>query len=276
MLPFRKYLQPSLKVYWWRLNEDRGGAGNFGDEITKEIIEKVFKRRVEWAQFEHCQLVGTGSIIEEVAENKGDNKPYLWGSGFIQPGSLTISSDDFKILGVRGKESLKRVQSPRSTTFIGDPGLLASRLLSKKPKKQYRVGIVPHYVDYDSVTGSQLAVKAGIHILNPLWPCTKMAEEMAKCDTLLSSSLHGLIFADSLSIPNLHVKFSDGKIKGGLYKFNDYYSVYSLPRYQQIEVADLEDQTAEEIAQMISRKFTPIPTDEFEQITSRIVAAFPY
>jgi hypothetical protein len=44
---------------------------------------------------------------------------------------------------------------------------------------------------------------------------------------VISSSLHGLIVADSLGIPNVWLRLSPD-VLGGDYKFKDYYSVFGL------------------------------------------------
>ena len=50
--------------------------------------------------------------------------------------------------------------------------------------------------------------------------------QLSKCKRVISSSLHDLILADSLVIPNIRIILSN-KIYGGNFKFNDYYSSYS-------------------------------------------------
>ena len=47
-------------------------------------------------------------------------------------------------------------------------------------------------------------------------------EQLNSCDYILSSSLHGLIFADSYNIPNLWVRFGS-KVDGDGFKYRDYY-----------------------------------------------------
>ena len=47
------------------------------------------------------------------------------------------------------------------------------------------------------------------------------------CETIASSSLHGLIAADSFHIPNLWIKLSN-RIIGNDFKYHDYYSSYGL------------------------------------------------
>ena len=53
---------------------------------------------------------------------------------------------------------------------------------------------------------------------NPL----ETATLIASCNFIISSSLHGLIAADSLNIPHVWMKISN-KIIGGNWKFNDYF-----------------------------------------------------
>ena len=52
-------------------------------------------------------------------------------------------------------------------------------------------------------------------------------EKISKCEFVVSSSLHGLVFSDALGIPNLHLKVTD-KLGGDGFKFNDYYSSFGV------------------------------------------------
>jgi pyruvyltransferase len=270
----QKRLLPAVKLYWWRLHSDRPGSGNFGDEITKEIVETVFHRRVEWASEERCQIIGAGSIIERVTENKGGNRPYLWGSGFIRQGTLTVSSADYKIIGVRGRASRNRIAKGSTASTLGDPGLLADRLLQKNPEKQYSLGILPHYVDLDDVFVQEFKDNPDVRIIDPTLPCAMVIEEIAKCDAILSSSLHGLIVADSLAVPNLHLKLSSGLI-GGAYKFIDYYSIYSDARRQQVTPGKFPNPTHDSIKEFVLNHYKAVPGDEMKAIKDRLVHSFP-
>lgn len=50
-------------------------------------------------------------------------------------------------------------------------------------------------------------------------------QQIASCDFIVSTAMHGLIAADSLGIPNKWIEVSD-KVEGNGYKFKDYYSVF--------------------------------------------------
>ena len=50
-----------------------------------------------------------------------------------------------------------------------------------------------------------------------------VCRDISGCERILSSSLHGLIIADSFSIPNRRIGFYNN-LKGGDFKFEDYAS----------------------------------------------------
>ena len=265
---------PVVKLYWWRLGGKQAGNGNFGDEITREIIETVFHCRVEWAPVQNCQIIGAGSIVELVTENKGANRPYLWGSGFIRKGALTISPDDYKIIGVRGRTSKGRVADSPPDIVLGDPGLLASRLLGRAPGKQYPLGILPHYVDLNNAFVRGHKGNPDVLVIDPTLPCVTVVEQISTCEAVLSSSLHGLIVSDSLAVPNLHLKLSNNLL-GGTYKFNDYYSIYNDARCRRVTPEIFRGCTVRAIREYISNNYKPVPHDEMKEIKDRLVRSFP-
>jgi len=58
-------------------------------------------------------------------------------------------------------------------------------------------------------------------------PVADVVAEISKCEAVLSSSLHGLVVADSFGIPNRRAVASD-LLTGGDYKFRDYYSAFGI------------------------------------------------
>lgn len=94
-------------------------------------------------------------------------------------------------------------------------------------KKRYVLGVIPHYKDARSeLVAEARSMGASVRVIDIGWSPSEVAHEIASCDAVLSSSLHGLIFSDALGVPNAHVRLG-GRLKGGLYKFHDYYSAFS-------------------------------------------------
>ena len=164
------------------------------------------------------------------------NPVILFGTGFIS--KLNKSENyirNIKILAVRGKLTLQRllkngVKTPKSV-ILADPGILFPFIFNmsqiNSTKKIYRLCIIPHYVDKEnSLIKNNIKVNNSF-ILDINDNPDKFVKSLLKCERVLSSSLHGLIISDSLGIANMRMIVSS-KIKGGDYKFKDYYSAYDL------------------------------------------------
>ncbi len=264
----------TIKLFWWRYDES--SSGNFGDEISKLLIEKLFCVNVEWASPDTCDLIGAGSILTEVYENKKDNKPFVWGSGIIENGQSTIADSEFKFCSVRGLSTLGRITGSKNNIAVGDPGLLASYLLppiKSADSRKFRLGILPHYVDADIAIVQQLAKHEGVLVIDATQPCLEVIRSISQCQAILSSSLHGLIVSDSLGVPNIHLKLSDN-LKGGQYKFSDYYSVFREERYHSpLTANDITDLSVEQIHDLIIDGYV-IPQN-ITTIKQRIIDSFP-
>lgn len=275
LLTFRRRRKKPVHLQWFRYLASP--HGNFGDEITPLLIEREFHRRVVWATFNECDLIGAGSIMDVVPANIQDNRPLIWGTGFMREGPIRLPYDAARLVSVRGRTTLSRIDGvPQDANIVlGDPGLLANRLIDHPIPKRYAVGLIPHYVDHDAamaaITETGLVDDKRLTVISPLDRCEDVIAQIASCETILSSSLHGLIAADSLSIPNLHIRFTD-KVVGGLYKFHDYYSVFDEPRYDQAS-SDILRLGANEIAARIDEKF--VRPDHLTEIQERIAQAFP-
>lgn len=262
----------SLRLYWSR--PPAGYKENFGDELTPLIVSGVFGRSCEWSPPEGCEIAGAGSIIEMLLANKGDNRPALWGSGFIAESDNSIYKDDFEIVALRGAISRSRsVGVQTSAITLGDPGILADSLLTSRRKKTRTLGLIPHYCDVSVPEIKRLSESSGVALIDVTQRPEAVVQQIAECHTVISSSLHGLVVADSLSIPNVHARLTN-KLIGGSYKFKDYYSAYSDPsRYQPWGRDRLRTRSISYIASLIEEQYV-VPND-IDDIKDSLIRSFP-
>jgi hypothetical protein len=252
-----------LKLYWSR------SKPNFGDVMSPIICERLARRPVVYASKRHCDLVAMGSLLDRFKERLFHARIHVWGTGFIEEKRPRKSR--FHYHALRGRHSARLIKGLVLDTY-GDPGLLADVLWPelRKVTKRYRVGIVPHYEDRDDPK-----VKA---IANQLFQCTvidvfddvtEVLRQIASCEFVLSSSLHGLIVADAFGTPNAWIKVSD-KVRGDDFKFYDYYSIYDLDR-------DMAPFPVERISERDIRR----ATEEYsrpgvDDIKYNLIRAFPF
>lgn len=257
----------SINTYWWK--DDELSIHNFGDEASKDIICGIFGYELSWRPLWECDLIAIGSLLESAELNCGNNKIFVWGSGYIEDGEK-CSKKNFSFCAVRGKATLDRVKSIAKTNQIpmGDPGLLIN-LVYPASKKDGKIGIVPHYVDLNNKIITTLKKDSRFKIISPLQSPKEVAEQISSCSMVLSSSLHGMIFADSYDIPNAHLSLSK-KVIGGDYKFKDYCSGVGR-EYIAIHKKTLLDMDALNDA---LKEYRPIKNKS--KIQRKLIKAFPY
>ena len=134
---------------------------NWGDDINIYLIEMLSNRKViirNQSLFHKISrkvnYICIGSILGWY-ENKYSE---IWGAGFISV-DATLKAKPKKVYSVRGKYTRQKlldmgVDCPES---YGDPALLMSILYKPNVSIKYRVGFIPHYIDYenDSKSGSK-------------------------------------------------------------------------------------------------------------------------
>ena len=236
---------------------------NFGDSINPLLFERIFDVCIKRGYPTNCDVVGIGSLMQmftlrHIIKNskylyflKYNHKPVVtMGTGFC----CDISKFRFGVrtyrevnpLILRGKlshEVLERVNKKKySGVVYGDLGLLSSYLLEKKVGKRYAVGIVPHKFDYDNPKIEFLLRSIPNSVLLDLRePPLETLNKIAECETIVSSSLHGLVAADGFGIPNMRIKLSNHGFDFDVdFKFDDYNSVFSGSR-RYINLIDVEN-----------------------------------
>ena len=219
---------------------------NAGDLMNLDIVEKLSGRKVKRSKTFCAEMIAIGGAIyglqysDRVIQNTilhilhpiYVNKPiYIWGSGFWHDKNKhKLYRNNLKVCALRGALSQRKLYELTDVFYdvpLADAGLLIDKLLPKNINKEYSIGIIPHLSQQSEAEIRKLEEIEGVHIINIKKKPQEVGIEIAKCETVLSSSLHGLIFADALEIPNMHIRLKK-ELPEGNFKFEDYYSAYGL------------------------------------------------
>ena len=224
-----------MKVFWYKC---AGGAGNFGDELTPLFLD-YFDIPFTWASQNEADMFGIGSVLQLVPQ---DFDGIIWSTGVINV-DLCHGFRNANILAVRGKLTLEQVGVlDNQGICLGDGGLLCS-LFAKPVRKKYNLGIILHYTDYNNATILELVSQVkGSTVINICEEAKNVIQKVNECENIISSSLHGLILADSLNIPNHWIGFKGFKsnVLGSGFKFLDYYSNFGIKNILPFEL-DITD-----------------------------------
>lgn len=192
-------------------------VGNFGDLFGRFWLETEFP----YATVENSRVAPRLLTVGSIAHK-------------IQPGDVIVGS------GVRTRESCARevasaglffgLRGPLSyevlselgcdlTTlqFLADPGLLVSKYLTGPVGETDGVLVIPHYADWVRVRKQN---RGRFALLSPDAEPLAIAARIRKADVVVSSSLHGLIFAHSLGVPWVRLR---GNTREPEFKFLDFY-----------------------------------------------------
>jgi pyruvyltransferase len=203
---------------------------NVGDQVNPWLLRRLFGLEAVLPQSRaQPHLLAVGSIM--VFANKYSR---IWGTGIMQPGDRIGDIVPGNVHAVRGKlthERLRQLGMPIGDVPLGDPAFLAARAFAEggSHEKRFRCGIAAHYVDRGHAWVQEALRDSDFADLNVHLPVSEFLERMISCEAVISSSLHGLIFAEALGIPNVWVEFSD-RVAGGGFKFRDWFSLAEQPQ----------------------------------------------
>lgn len=190
---------------WWYI------SNNFGDNLNHYLIGAITGKPVIYTQRNRPHNIVCGSILHEANEWST-----VWGAGFGNEGQrLGTKYADVRM--VRGELSREILGID---CVVGDPALLLPRYYGADLIERNKLGIIPHYTQYEEM----LRLYPDASIIDPFLPPIHFIAEVASCRAIVSSSLHGLIVADAYGIPNSWLAYGDE------FKYRDYYSTTKQPK----------------------------------------------
>lgn len=204
----------TTNAYWW------DGNPNFGDALTPWLLPHYSIIPLHSSPAD-AAVIGVGSIIEHVPR---DFVGHIWGSGLLRDEERTFP--DARVIGVRGRLTCERLGVVSENVTLGDPGLLVSRVM-RRPKLRWRLGVVPHHAHLRSIAMRRLLAEDRlVRWIDVRRRPGVVVREIASCEAIVTTSLHGLVVADSFGIPAFWTTL-DPPLFGGTFKFLDYESVVS-------------------------------------------------
>lgn len=234
-------------------------SDNLGDTLTPVIVNHLLaKRNVTLSKKVHGikHLFAVGSVI-----TAGIQDGTVWGSGILN------ARLGYRLHG--RKLDIRSVRGPFTRTYLadygfetppvyGDPAIFMPEIYtpSEKIEKKYKYGVVMHKDQVIPVEHRDDLIVIDI--------CTAdykdFVQKLLSCEKIISSSLHGIILAESYGVQAVLLK-----PKVDFLKYDDWY--YSTKRYEYPVVTSIEEGMAAEPL--------PLPTN-LDDLRRGQEKAFPY
>jgi pyruvyltransferase len=199
-------------------------GNNFGDALSPVMFKFLSKKEpILAAREESPKFVMIGSILNHALP--GDT---VWGSGLAWSNDKV--HEGLNITATRGPISAEicRKAGNDCPGVYGDPALLLPLIFQPNRKKKYKLGIVPHVVDYNLIDIDDCYSDEVIKV-NLNNPAEVVVDEITSCQYIISSALHGVIAADAYNIPNGWCELSNNVIGDGT-KFYDHFAAVKRER----------------------------------------------
>jgi predicted GH43/DUF377 family glycosyl hydrolase len=224
-----------IPLFWWlakgsvmnsKLAPQAFNFGNFGDDASELLIKHLTGYTPVQPKNKQNKLLAIGSILHRASS--GD---VVWGSGLKGTDALANHpGGDIYLSAVRGPMTLEVLNKAgwdtSNITELFDPGVLLAHLFKsdldkyslEQNSKKGKIRIIPHY--RDELVFKRLNPKLQQHFVSADNKPLTVLKQLLGAELVLSSSLHGIIFAESLGIPAIWV---DSPGKEAHFKYLDYY-----------------------------------------------------
>ncbi len=198
-----------VPAFWW------DGHPNFGDDLTPWLLPR-YGLVPQYREPRAAGLVGVGSLLEFLPQ---EFSGAIWGSGLMRDQRHPLPAAS--VLAVRGPLTAERI-GVKDEPAYGDPGLLVARHQAR-PVGDGRIAVVPHGHHRPHVGLASLVQAAGdaVRVVNVHQRAGAAVREIAASRAVITTSLHGLITADSYGIPAVWTTL-EPPLDGADFKFRDY------------------------------------------------------
>jgi len=206
---------------------------NIGDALSAVMVALLSGRDVERIPSKSTSL--RMACVGTIGHGFEGGEVWFWGTGaspWKNPSAAADQKQDFTVAGETGfnvtatrgplSERLLTGKPEGTVGVYGDPVWLLPRFYAPPTAvKKWKLGVIVHLSELsDRDTEAHLkqelqryaipeSLKDDIHLINTVTPISMTSikdkiDEILACERIVSTSLHGIVFAESYGIPCLH------------------------------------------------------------------------
>jgi len=205
---------------------------NIGDALSAVMVALLSGRDIERIPSSSNSL--RMACVGTIGHGFAGGEVWFWGTGsspWKNPSAPHNERQSFSGAGEKGftvtatrgpvSEHLLTGRPEGTVGVYGDPVWLLPRFYAPVPVKKWKLGVIVHLselADRDAETHIKQelnrynipeSLKNDIHLINTVTPISMTSikdkiDEILACERIVSTSLHGMVFAESYGIPCLH------------------------------------------------------------------------
>lgn len=255
-------------IFWWSPRAFLGlpwlVKENAGDYLGPLLVEKILKTKgLDTQDINNKRLLSIGSIFHFARDND-----IIWGTGIngkIPLDQLTFTKLDIR--SVRGPLTAKilRQKGLKVPEVFGDPGILTSIFWPRDEiEKETNIIYIPHM--REKVKNN---IKENYKVVTPRCSVDNFIKEIQKASKVLTTSLHGVIIAESYGIPAVLMENFSGETD---FKYDDYYSGTGRktpPIFKNVEDAAMYNPSIPDLSYYQDRLLEAFPFDEYSASSTK-------
>ena len=252
----KKSVKKHINLEYWKAKVN---LGDYLAYIVYNWMLKFYNLSFDVKTNKTIHLMTIGSLI-----GSGNYDAVIWGSGIhtigmmkrIFKNKILVKYDVRAVRGPITKVILKEAGYDVSRAVCGDPAVLMPLVYSGKKDKKYKYSVIRHHsIKHNDIPNNcnEISIETQDY--------KYFIDEITASECVISSSLHGIILAESYGIPAV---FLYDNMSSELMKYYDWY--YSTGRLN-VKIAD----SLEDAMDMI-----PMELPNLKKMQQNLIDSFPY
>lgn len=249
----RKADRTKVNLEYWNFSE------NLGDLLAPVVTEWMLHRLgldLSREAVRPGHLMTIGSVL-----GLGTFDAVIWGSGvnsFAHVGRVTLQRNYRKldIRAVRGPITAQVLRENGYTCprVYGDPAILLPMIYpGRRSEKRTKYVVIDHYMKRKTTGDDRLSVRTGDY--------RTFLDKILEAEVVYSSSLHGIILAESYGVPAIFLRQG---MEEEMLKYYDWY--FATGRYEVRSAASLAE----------AKETEPMELPKLEELREGLLQSFPY
>ena len=242
-----------VNLEYWNFNE------NLGDLLAPVITQWMLGRlglELSGKAAHPGHLMTVGSIL-----GLGIFDSVVWGSGvnsFRHVGRIALQKD-YRRLDIRAVRGPITAQVLRENGYTcpkvyGDPAILMPMIYpGRRPEKKRTYVVIDHYMKKKQTGEENLSIRTGDY--------RTFLDKILEAEVVYSSSLHGIILAESYGVPAVFIRQG---MEEELLKYYDWY--FATGRYEVRLAASLAE----------AKQTDPMELPKLDTMREDLLQSFPY